>query len=144
MKKHSIWIASVVMASVALMAIGLEARSQKKDEPRVAQVKDLMAGINKPHMQRLQRAVQAGGPRNEEEWNALAISAALINENGFVLMQDGRCPDSTWATACANLRAATTELAEAVAEKSFDGVKAALPKIGVSCKSCHDVHRDDI
>ena len=140
--RSTMWFVSSGVAALALaviFALPREAQSQK-DEARVAAIAQIMAGINSPRM-KIVGAVAKKAPASDEEWEEIELSAALLNEVGFLLMQNSRCPDGVWAGACAELRTGAAEMVKAAGAKDFDAAQAACGTIGGACKSCHDQHR---
>ncbi len=136
-------VATCLGAAVGLtvaLAAWAEARSEK-DAPRVASVLQLMEGISKSNMSRLQSVVGRGAPTSEEAWAGVAQSGALLNELSFLIVEAGRVRDEVWTDAAGSLRAASAELVTAADAKNFDAVKTAIGKLGAACKTCHDVHK---
>lgn len=135
---------SALSASLALGAVvvlsGVRPGAQPAAEPRVATVSNLMEGVCKPNMNRIM-ASAAKAPGTDSEWHQLGVSAALMNEIGHVLMEAGRCPDAVWAQGAAELRAASAAISAAVEARDPAALKEHAPKVGASCKTCHDVHK---
>lgn len=124
--------------ALAFMAAG--ARSEEAKEARAATVKHLMSGVNQPAMVALSK-VGRQAPVSDKDWAGLEAQAGLLNEMGFCLMEAGRCPDDVWAKSSADLRAASAAAVEAARTKNLETLKAQIPKLGASCKACHEVHR---
>src|SRR5579862_412459 len=86
-------LASLVMAVAGLAALGLlaeNAHAQKtKGKTRPALTKQLMKGIVAPNCGDLKKALDA----ETTNWDDVALRAAVLNEAGHFLMDDGRCPD---------------------------------------------------
>lgn len=139
--KRLTWIGIIAAVLAVFLLAAYEAQSQKEGEPRVAQVIDIMTGIQKPNMTKLSTASKKAAPSTDKEWKELQTGAALLNETGFILTEAGRTKDDVWTKACADLRAAAAGAAKAVEEKNFDAFKAQVPKIGAACQSCHDAHQ---
>ena len=110
------------------------------DETRVAQVKDLMRGVQQPAMKRLMAAAKQT-PATDKDWDEIRSAAALLNEDGHILMQAGRSKDELWSKACSDLRAATAAICSAAEAKDLKAVKVQIPKVGVTCKTCHAAHK---
>ena len=135
--------ATVLAAMLIIFTLGREAQSQRAEDARVAQILDIMEGINKSQMGRLQSVMQRGAPDSDEGWRTLEISGALLNEVGHMIVQSGRSRDSVWEEASASLRAAGADLLEAAKAKDEDALRSAIQAVGRSCKTCHDVHREE-
>lgn len=130
--------ALAVAAGVALFA----SRAVAADGERVATISDIMNSISKSNMGRISSAVKKSAPTSDKGWLAIERAGAMLNEVSFIIVQEDRVIDDVWKKAAGELRAASAQLAVAAKAKDFAGVKAAVPKIGASCKSCHDVHRE--
>ena len=57
-------------------------------------------------------------------------------------MDDGRCPDSDWASAAKALRTGTAEILKSVESKDADRMAEAFKVVTQSCVSCHKVHKE--
>ncbi len=133
-------LAGVGMLSVAaLVGLGATLAKPVADE-RVASVEHLMEGISKPHCSALGKLLKAG-PSSERDWKHVKLHAALLNELSYMLLQDGRCPDATWAKAAQQLRSASAEVFKAASSQDTSTARAAFKKVTASCATCHKVHR---
>jgi cytochrome c556 len=108
---------------------------------RPAAIADLMAGINKPNCGALGAALKDSGPADDEQWHAVARQAALLNEAGHLLMQEGRCPDAAWKNACAALRENASKVVAYAGEKKLDEARSAFKGVTDACGACHKAHR---
>ncbi len=81
------------------------------------------------------------GPTSDDDWKALATKAALLNESGYIMMADGRCPDATWAGANKTLRECSEVLLKKIEEKDADGAQEAFTAMTKSCGACHKAHK---
>lgn len=129
---------------VALAAIGWlwsasSADAQKtKGKTRAATTKQLMKGLIGENCGALKKALDAA----EINWDDVAQRAALLNESGYMLMDDGRCPDGEWAKASKALQAASKAVLEKAEAKDAAGAKAAFGDLTAqSCKVCHAAHK---
>lgn len=138
MKKYA-WTCGAVVLAAACLIIAPEARSQKDGEARVAEVIHIMKGIQQPANSDLMKA-RRGEPESERDWEKIEIAAGVLNESGFILMESGRSLDDVWAKSCADLRSASAEVLAAAKKRDYAALKDAIPKVGMTCKSCHDVH----
>ncbi|MBI4579734.1 MAG: cytochrome c, partial [Planctomycetes bacterium] len=84
---------------------------------RPATVSQLMISLNKPNCAALGQALKDPGPADDEAWQTVARHAAILNEAGHILTQNDRCPDKTWADACAALRASAGRVVQAAGQK---------------------------
>ena len=141
MKAIYAWTTMIALFAVASLGATHEARSQRPGEPRVAKIQHIMAGIQQPGMQRLQRGIRGSGPADDEGWGLIGLHSALMNEVSFMLMQNDRSKDAVWAKAAADLRAASAAVNAAAGKKDLATVREGVQAMGGACKSCHDVHR---
>ena len=131
------------LASLGLLSAGLVNAQVKKGKTRLTKTAYLMKGVMKPHCTDLKKGLDAL-PANDEAWEALAINAAVINELSYVLMEDGRCPDATWADAATKtLRPGSADVLKAVEAKDLVAAKKAFGSMTQACKACHDAHRKE-
>jgi cytochrome c556 len=136
-------IAMISIAAVSLLAAGIVSAQVKKGKSRAVKTAQLMKGIMKPHCTDLKKGLDTV-PANDEAWEALAVNAAVINELSYILMDDGRCPDATWAEAATKtLRQGSADVLKAVEAKDLAGAKSAFGSMTKACKACHDAHRKD-
>jgi hypothetical protein len=111
-----------------------------KGKSRPASTKQLMAGLVKLHCAALGEALKET-PADDKAWADLATKAALLNESGHILMDDGRCPDAVWAGACKTLREGSTELLAKLESKDHAGAQTAFQTVTKSCAECHKAHK---
>lgn len=116
-------------------------KKQKKKPPRVASVHVIMEKIVFPNCKALGAGLKKGDT-SEEALHELAESAALLNEAGFILMQNKRCPSKTWAQAAARLRRCSAVVYEKLEAKDLQGAQNAFKAMTQACKNCHDAHKD--
>ena len=135
---------ALVIGAAALtgaLVLGSQSAAQiKKGKTRPLTTKRLMAGLVGPSTNGLRQDLQAG-PADDKAWEALAAKAELLNESAHVMMQDGRCPDATWAGACKSLDEATAALLAKIEAKDASGARESLTAVGAACKSCHMAHK---
>jgi hypothetical protein len=110
-------------------------------QARVAQVRHIMSGINGPTLASLGAALKGEGPKEEKDWTEVIKSAALLNEVGFLLMENGRCPDEVWKNACAALRENTGRVAVAGGSKNLEEARTGFKGASAACGACHSVHK---
>jgi cytochrome c556 len=133
----------VCAVAVALLAAGLASAQVKQGKTRAAKTAQLMKGVMKTHCGDLKKSLD-NKPANDEAWDDLALHAAVINELSYLLMDDGRCPDATWAEAASKtLRAGSAEVLAAAEAKDYEKAKTAFGNMTKACKACHDAHKKD-
>lgn len=140
MKRWALVTGCAALAALLVASVSLNAQSSDKPR-RVASAGDIMVGIHKVHCGALKKALDAG-PKSDKDWETAGVHAAMMNEAGHVLMQDGRCPDKVWADACATLRNGSDQAAAAFKRKNLDDAKAGFKAMIGSCKACHSKHRN--
>lgn len=131
---------------IAVLAGALLAGSQsqaqvKQGKTRPLTTKQLMGGLVGPQCKELGAMLQGAGPADEKAWEMAGTKAALLNECGYTLMADGRCPDATWKGACDTLQNCSKVLLEKVAAKDASGAREAFTAMTGACKSCHAAHK---
>jgi hypothetical protein len=109
--------------------------------PRVAQVKHLMAGINGPVTASLGGQLKGEGPKADKDWTDVVKNASLLNEVGFLLMENGRCPDQVWKDAAAALRENSGRVAIAGGSKNLEEARVGFKAVTAACGACHAVHK---
>lgn len=134
-KPTAFLIALIVAASLFVPAV-----AQKKGEKRPLTTKQMMAGLVKPQLVSLQESLKAG-PETDEDWAAIATSVALLNESGYLMMDDSRCPDDIWKTGCEELRVGTETLLADVEKRDAASATEHVALVTKSCKTCHTEHK---
>ncbi|MBI3463156.1 MAG: cytochrome c, partial [Planctomycetes bacterium] len=110
---------------------------------RAAATKYLMRGINQSHCKALADMLKDSGPTDDKAWDTAACHASCLNEMGYLLMDDGRCPDGTWAGAAKDLREGSTAVLAAIDKKELKEAKDAFQKVTSACAACHKAHREE-
>ncbi len=136
--------------AVALLSLGAATTFGSGDKPgskgktRPLTTEQLMEGLVKPHTDALKKGLIEKAPADEKAWKGLMVSAALLNESSYTMMDDGRSPDAVWTDASTKaLRQGSADLLKALAAKDHAAAKAAFGAMTKSCKGCHDKHKDD-
>jgi hypothetical protein len=140
MKRIGLVVSCAALAAVVLLSPSEPAQAQKtKGKTRGATTKQLMKGLVGANCGDLKKALEA----ETADFDAIALKAALLNEAGYLLMDDGRCPDGEWAKAAKAIQThSATVLAKAEA-KDLDGAKAAFGELTANgCAVCHKAHRE--
>ena len=112
----------------------------KKGKTRAATTKQLMGALVKANCAALGEALKSA-PADDQAWDDLATKAALLNEAGYLLMDDGRCPDGVWAGASKTLQTGAAEVLAKVEAKDHAGAQAAFQNVTKSCGECHKAHK---
>ena len=135
--------ATLLIAGIVCLATGGVVDAQiKKGKTRAMKTAQWMKCVMKPQCEALKKGLD-GGPSNDEQWEALATSAALINEASYLLMDDGRCPDGVWAEAASKtLRNGSADVLKAIEVKDLSAAKTAFSSMTKGCAACHDKHRE--
>jgi cytochrome c556 len=100
-----------------------------------------MRGINQTHCKSLAEQLKDSGPADDEAWDTAACHASCLNEMGYLLMDDGRCPDATWAGAAKNLQEGSAAVLNAVEKLDLEGARTAFKTVTQACATCHDAHK---
>jgi hypothetical protein len=114
----------------------------------VATVKEVMDGIVAPSASLIWDSVativSAAGveervPRTDEEWAAVARSAALLVESANLLVEGDRAVDATdWPKMAQAMGASGLKALEAAKARSGDGNLAVGEEINKTCDNCHE------
>ncbi len=125
---------------VALAAVGLlsltAAAQVKQGKTRLLKTKQLMKGLVVTNCGAIGEGLKAG-PADDKAWEDLATKAALLNEAGYILMDDGRCPDADWANAATSLRDGSAALLVKLEAQDTAGSQDALKTMTQACAACH-------
>ena len=141
MRKFHHFRTLIVSASVLALAGGIVSAQVKKGKTRLMKTSQLMKALTKPNCDAVKKGLEAG-PANDEEWQRLAASAAVLNESSYILMDDDRCPDDVWANAASKiLRQGSADLVAALEAKDAAAAKTAFGSMTKSCKACHEKHK---
>lgn len=136
--KRFVWFL-VAGLLVGGFAIAERVEAQKtKGKTRAALTKQLMKGLVSANCGAVKKDLDAA----EINWDDVSLHAALLNESGYVLMDDGRCPDGEWAKAAKALQTTSAALLAAAEKKDAAAAKAAFGDLTAqSCKVCHAAHK---
>lgn len=136
--KSKMLVAGSLLALAGVLVLANQGDAQiKKGKSRPLTTKRMMSGLIGPHTGTLRTGLQGAGPADDKAWEALAVSAELLNESGHMLMADGRCPDKTWADASKALEDGAAAVLAKVEARDAKGASEALTIVAGSCKSCH-------
>ena len=133
-----VWILAASLL-VGGFAIAERVEAQKtKGKIRAASTKHLMQGFVGTNCGALKKALDG----TEFNWNEITMRAALLNEAGYLLMDDGRCPDSEWAKAAKALQAQSAAVLIAATKDDAATAKTAFQELTAqSCAICHAAHK---
>ena len=120
-------------------AIAERVEAQKtKGKTRAALTKHLMKGMVATNCGALKKDLDA----TDLNWNDITLHAAMLNEAGHLLMDDGRCPDGEWAKASKALQAQSAAVLAAAEKDDAATAKAAFKELTAqSCAICHAAHK---
>lgn len=135
----------VPVALLTVLAVGFawtagEAQI-KKGKTRAADTKYLMRGGVQPNCAAVGKLLKDSGPADDKAWDDVACHASLLNELSYSVMDDGRCPDKTWADAAKLLRETSGKVLDAAKAKKLDDANAAFKELTTACGSCHKAHK---
>ncbi len=132
-------IVVVVCAAAGIALWSADAQAQKtKGKTRAAMTKQLMKGIVAANCGELKKALDAEKPNFED----ISLRAAVLNEAGYFLMDDGRCPDGDWAGAAKALQTQSAAVLAAAEKMDAVAAKDAFGKLTAeACGACHKAHK---
>lgn len=128
----------VVGAVVGYQAAGA---AVTKGKSRAAETKYLMRGVVQPNCAALGKATKDAGPADDKAWEDLCCHASLLNEMGYALLDDGRCPDKVWAEAAKTLQAESAKVLAAAHTKNLAEAQASFKAMTAACGACHKAHK---
>jgi hypothetical protein len=136
--KRIVWFLAAAML-LGVFAIADRVEAQKtKGKTRAASTKHLMKGLIGANCGALKKDLDA----EKLDWNEITLHAAMLNEAGHLLMDDGRCPDGEWAKAAKALQAQSAAVLAAAEKDDAASAKAAFAELTAqSCKVCHAAHK---
>jgi cytochrome c556 len=129
----------IAVLAIVLTSLALNAQV-KKGTSRILLTEQLMEGVMQPNCKALGDGLKEA-PSDDEAWKTLARHAALLNEVGYILMDDGRCPDADWANAAKMLREGSDAVYKHIEAKDAEGAAAAFKTMTQACGACHKVHK---
>lgn len=134
-------IAAAGLIIALLFSVEAVFAQKTKGKTRPAATKQLMKGIIQPNCAGLGASLKGSGPADDDAWTLAAQQAACLSEMGYVLMDDGRCPDGDWAKATKTLREGSAAVLEALDKKDLAAAQAAFKNTTTACASCHKAHK---
>ena len=131
-----------VTLGVALLLMGMSLTAQiNKGQTRAAATKYLMRAVNQPMCAGLDASLKGSGPADEKAWDTAMCQASVLNEMGYLLMEDGRCPDAVWANAAKELKEGSASVLAALEKKDLDGARTSFKTVTGACGACHKAHK---
>jgi cytochrome c553 len=134
-------IPALALAVIAGCLIQAESVAQKKGKTRPMTSSQLMLGLVKPKFVEIKTVFEKGKPETDDDWKALGVAAALLNESAYLMMDDGRCPDKPWKEGCEILKKSTADLLADIEKKDAEAAATRSEQIVQSCKVCHAEHK---
>ena len=131
---------TVAILAVACLMSGIALAQIKQGKTRLIKTKQLMKGLIAVNCGAIGEGLKAG-PTDDKDWADLATRAALLNEASYNLMDDGRCPDGTWADADKMLREGSAALVAKLEAKDAAGSQEAFTAMTQACATCHKAHK---
>lgn len=141
-RRHMISGVVLSIVAIGLVQIAVSHAQITKGKTRPAPTEYLMKGIMQPNCAALGAALKET-PADDEAWEAAAINAAVLNEMGHLLMDDGRCPDGDWAGATKTLREQSQLALEMLEAKDAEGAGKAFQAMTKACAACHSKHKTE-
>jgi hypothetical protein len=115
--------------------------------PPLATIQQIMNAIVLPNATKVYNAVgytstkeglAETAPKNDEEWSAIAASAAALVESGGLMTADGRRLDNgEWLRMTDAFITRSREAFKAATEKNKDGIFASGGDLNETCDRCH-------
>ena len=127
---------TTAIAAIVCFSVG---DAQEKKAKRAASVSTLMKCCIQPNCAGAGKLVN--GTLDDKGFATVALQAQVLNEIGYALMADGRCPSKEWAGSAKTLQECSAKLAEAAAAKDADAAKAAFKGLTGACATCHKAHK---
>ena len=117
----------------------------------VASVKQIMAAITGPAATTIYNSVgtivsvtgiKETAPQNDEEWAALAATAASLAESGNLLLTPGRAIDNgDWVKMTRDFIDKSTVAMKAAEQKSTEAILSAGSDLNETCDTCHEKYQ---
>jgi cytochrome c556 len=135
-------ISRITFVGLAVLLVGLNPMAQvKKGQTRAAATKYLMRAVNQPMCAGLDASLKGSGPTDEKAWDTAMCQASVLNEMGYLLMEDGRCPDSVWANAAKELREGSGNVLAALEKHDLEAARGSFKTVTAACGACHKAHK---
>jgi hypothetical protein len=136
-----------VIAGARSARLGTPVEAAAPAAAPVASVKQIMAAITGPAASTVYNSVgtvvsaqgvKETAPQNDEEWTALAASAAALVESGNLMLTPGRAIDNgDWVKMTQDMIEKGKLVIKAADEKSTEGILSSGSDLNVTCDNCH-------
>ncbi len=142
-------IGFVVAAERTTRAAALPAAATvERAAPPIASVKQIMNGMVAPAASSIwdsvativsDTGVEERMPRTDDEWAAVATSAALLVESANLLVESPRAVDgSDWPTMARAMAESAGKALKAAEAHGPDGILTVGEELNVTCDACHE------
>jgi hypothetical protein len=113
----------------------------QKRTGRLATTENLMVGMVHPNYLAIEDACKKAKV-DPQAWKTLATNAALLNEAGYLLVDDERSLGKDWDNAAEELRTTTAAMLVQIDAHDMRGVATEIKAVGAACVRCHAAHRN--
>ncbi len=137
MRRFQLCLAMIAAVGVLGLVFSAPVSAQKKGKTRPLTTHDLMKGLVAAQC----KALGANLKQESPDWKAARLQAALLNEAGYILMADGRCPSGDWAGATKVLKECSAVVLDKVEAEDAAGAKSAFGAMTKACAACHKAHK---
>lgn len=142
MNRRTLSAVCIIAVVIGVLVCKDTLQAQKlQGKTRPAPTKHLMRGIVQAQAGALNAALKDTGPADDKAWEAAQTAAVVLNEAGYMLMDDGRCPDAVWAGAAKSLREGSVAAMAALEKKDLEGARAGAKTLMGACAACHKAHK---
>lgn len=137
MKNLSVLVLLGVACGVSVAAVD---QPPKAENERLATVHQLMEGLVHPSYLALEEAVKKGRLDGRTA-ASLTTKSALLNEAGFMLVDNKRSRGETWDDAVKQLRRESAAMTSKIKARDKEGALASLEALTNACVNCHAAYR---
>jgi hypothetical protein len=144
-------IGFVIAAGRTVRAAAPAAGPVEPAVPPVANVRQVMLAMTQPSAEAIwnsvstivdEKGVTENQPRSDEEWEAVASSAAVLAESANLMVTGDRAVDrGDWAKFASALRDSSNKAMAAAQKKDPAGILAIGEVIYQSCTGCHELYQ---
>lgn len=128
------------LALLIVTTTAAESAQKHKGASRLATTENVMVGMVHPNYLAIEDAAK-DAKADPQTWKTLATNAALLNEAGYLLVDDERSLGKDWDNAAEQLRRGTAAMLVKIAAHDKVGVASDLKVVGAACVNCHAAHR---
>lgn len=136
-----------VIAGARSARLGTPVEAAAPAAAPVASVRQIMTAITGPAANTVYNSVgtvvsaqgvKETAPQNDEEWTALAATAAALVESGNLMLTPGRAIDNgDWVKMTQDMIEKGKLVIKAAEAKSTEGILASGSDLNVTCDNCH-------